>query len=556
MLKSLQVKNYVLIDSLDIDFPAGLNIITGQTGAGKSILLGAISLVLGSKADASMVGESGDTCVVEAEFEIEDEILQSAIEEAGIDWNGGSLLVRRVLNRSGRSRSFINDEPVQLGVLAKISTHLVDIHSQHQTLLLNNKAYQLSMLDHYAGNSALLSACRECYTRLNSRLKELSELKAKMDAISQQKEYNEACFRQLDEAKLSVGELEELEEEQKRLANASEIRQNLAGALDAMDPEDDELRSMDSVLKDVVRLLEKTGVYLNPALSLASRIESARLELDDALSEIQSLENSVDVSPDRLEAVESRMSLIYDLLRKFSCTDVGSLIAERERLGALVFGNEAMEERLHELEKLIDRDRQELDDISGKLHDARAAKAGDFSSAIQNSVRSLEMEQAVFHAILSETEVSATGKDAISFVFSASGRNPADVAKCASGGEMSRIMLCLKAMMARYTNMPTMVFDEIDTGVSGSVADKMGSMICKMGEDMQVFAITHLPQVAAKGNAHYLVSKSVTPEGKAITAISQLSGDDRVMELARMLSGSAITPEAVANAKSLIKGRN
>lgn len=308
------------------------------------------------------------------------------------------------------------------------------------------------------------------------------------------------------------------------------------------------------MLKDVVRLLEKTSRYIDESSAIASRVESSRLELDDVLSEIQSLGSSVDVSPQRLEEVESRMSLIYELLRKFSCTDIASLLAERERLGKLVFGSEALEERYRELEKTIAAERSELDGIAESIHRSRVDAVESFSSAIQESVRSLEMEQAVFEAVLSETALSATGKDSVAFMFSASGRNPSDLAKCASGGEMSRIMLCLKAMMARYAEMPTMVFDEIDTGVSGSVADKMGSMICSMGADMQVFAITHLPQVAAKGDAHFLVSKSISEDGKAKTAISQLSGDDRVMELARMLSGSVITPQAIANAESLIKG--
>lgn len=554
MLKSLQVRNYVLIDSLEISFPAGLGIITGQTGAGKSILLGAISLVLGAKADASMVGEAGDNCVVEAEFEKDDENIRAAVEEEGLEWNGGTLIIRRVLGRSGRSRSFINDEPVSVGVLSRISSHLIDIHSQHQTLLLTSKAYQLSILDHYAGNASLLSRCRECFTRLNAHVREQAELKERLDSIAQQREYNEARFNQLDQAHLTEGELEELEAEQKRLANAEEISRSLYEAEDILCPQDEDRRTVDSMLKDVVRLLEKTSRYIDESSAIASRVESSRLELDDVLSEIQSLGSSVDVSPQRLEEVESRMSLIYELFRKFSCTDIASLLAERERLGKLVFGSEALEERYHELEKTIAAERSELDGIAESIHRSRVDAVESFSSAIQESVRSLEMEQAVFEAVLSETALSATGKDSVAFMFSASGRNPSDLAKCASGGEMSRIMLCLKAMMARYAEMPTMVFDEIDTGVSGSVADKMGSMICSMGADMQVFAITHLPQVAAKGDAHFLVSKSISEDGKAKTAISQLSGDDRVMELARMLSGSVITPQAIANAESLIKG--
>ena len=553
MLKSLQVKNFVLIDSLDIDFPAGLSIITGQTGAGKSVLLGAISLVLGAKADSTMVGESGESCVVEAEFEIDDDAVRVIIEEEGLDWDGGHLTVRRVLGRSGRSRSFVNDEPVQVGVLSRLSAKLIDIHSQHQTLLLTNKAYQLSMLDHYAGNYQLLSEYRECWQRLGACENELAQLKSQIDSIAQQKDYNESRFRQLDEACLVDGELEDLEAEQVSLANAEEIKNGLYEAENLISPEDDERPSMDSLLKEAAKLLDKTGRFVDSSKLLSERVESLRLELDDVLSELKSLEMKVEVSPERLEAVEDRMSLLYELMRRFSCSDIASLIEERDRLSQLVFGSEALEERYGELEKQISHDRKLLATLAAKLHDSRSAKAVEFAHAIQNSVRFLEMDQAVFSVNIEEVEAGATGKDSVTFLFSASGRNPVDVAKCASGGEMSRIMLCLKAMMAKYTNMPTMVFDEIDTGVSGSVADKMGSMICSMGADMQVFAITHLPQVAAKGDAHYLVSKTVSPDGKAVTAISQMSGDDRVMEIARMLSGSAVTPEAVANARSLMK---
>ena len=554
MLTSLQVRNYVLIDSLDIQFPAGLGIITGQTGAGKSILLGALSLVLGSKADASLIGRSADNCIVEAAFDVhEDKVLEGMLAEKDLPWNGGQLVVRRVVAASGRSRSFINDEPVKVEDLSRFASRLVDIHSQHQTLLLSDRAYQLSMLDHFAGNSALLEECSGAWTALSSHQAELSSIEERIRTLAQQRDFNEAMFRRLDEARLREGELEELDLEQKALANAEEIKSGLYSVSGAFsgDPQSDS-PSVDSLMKEAVRQLSKVAKYVPDASGLASRLDSARLEIEDILSEVESLGQRTEVSPERLEAVENRMSLLYELMNKHQCADIAQLIAERDRLSGLIFDSDALCEKRDSLVKTVGADRERLERVCKALHDAREKAAGPFAAEIQQSIRDLELDQAVFRVEVTPSAVTRTGADAVSFLFSASGTAPVDVAKCASGGEMSRIMLCLKAMMAKYTSMPTMVFDEIDTGVSGSVADKMGSMICRMGRDMQVFAITHLPQVAAKGNAHFLVSKSIAEDGRAVTSISPLTGEDRVREIARMLSGSTITPEAIANAKSLL----
>ncbi|MGN0195073.1 MAG: DNA repair protein RecN [Candidatus Cryptobacteroides sp.] len=554
MLTSLQVRNYVLIDSLDIQFPAGLGIITGQTGAGKSILLGALSLVLGSKADASLIGRSADNCIVEAAFDVrDDKVLEGMLAEKDLPWNGGQLVVRRVVAASGRSRSFINDEPVKVEDLARFASRLVDIHSQHQTLLLSDRAYQLSMLDHFAGNSALLEECSGAWTALSSHQAELSSIEERIRTLAQQRDFNEAMFRRLDEARLREGEMEELDLEQKALANAEEIKSGLYSVSGAFsgDPQTDS-PSVDSMMKEAVRQLSKVAKYVPDASGLASRLDSARLEIEDILAEVESLGQRTEVSPERLEAVENRMSLLYELMKKHQCADIAQLIAERDRLSGLIFDSDALSEKRDSLVKTVGADRERLDRVCKALHDSREKAAGPFAAEIQQSIRDLELDQAVFRVEVTPSAVSRTGADAVSFLFSASGVAPVDVAKCASGGEMSRIMLCLKAMMAKYTSMPTMVFDEIDTGVSGSVADKMGSMICRMGKDMQVFAITHLPQVAAKGNAHFLVSKSISEDGRAVTSISPLTGQERVREIARMLSGSTITPEAIANAKSLL----
>lgn len=561
MLKALHIKNYVLIDSLDIEFPAGLVIITGQTGAGKSILLGALSLVMGSRADSSVIGAAGDNCVVEAEFEVNDEdgSLRQYLDENEIDFDPvdgkGRLTIRRILNSNGRSRSFVNDSPAPLKVLSMLSSRLIDIHSQHETMLLRDKQFQMSMLDHFAGDSGLLQSCRTRWERLTGLKNDLDEVNANLSRTNAEKDYNQAQFERLDSAHLKDGELEELETEQKQLANAEEIKSSLYQVENYFSPSGDDAQddrmSIDSMLKESSRILDKLSSYIPSVSALSERIESTRLELDDVLSEVSDLEAGTEISDERLQEVEERLSLLYDLLKKYSCTQVSELIELRDRLSESLADTTVLDARKSALEKKIVEAEKDLAAACSDLHDTRAKAVPSFSENICNSIRSLELDRAVFDVVLEPGKPGPDGSDTILFRFSSTGKSPVDVAKCASGGEMSRIMLCLKAMMARYTNMPSMIFDEIDTGVSGSVADKMGSMICSMGDYMQVFAITHLPQVAAKGDAHYIVTKEFDGD-RAISSIRKISGEDRVMEVARILSGSRVTPEAIANAKSLL----
>ncbi|MCD8206662.1 MAG: DNA repair protein RecN [Bacteroidales bacterium] len=586
MIRRLYVKNYVLIDSLDIEFPEGLVIITGQTGAGKSILIGSISLLLGAKADSSVIGGAGDNCIVEAEFDgggldsglrsaeasetgVSGSGLRAAVEACGAEWDDGRLILRRVISRSGRSRAFVNDCPAPLSSLVAISAFLIDIHSQHQTLLLSDKAFRLSVLDHYAGNEALLSEMRSAFSSYVSQKAELEELDRKIQRIETERDYDAARFARLEAAALRDGELEELEAEQKRLANAEEIKENLYAVEGAFCPSLDDALSMDEALRDCEKRLVRVAPYVAGVEALVERVASARVELDDILNEVRSLNEGIDVSAKRLEEVDARLSMLYELLRSFSCRDVAGLIAVRDELGSILHDSTALVERRSELAAGVASSLAHAQALAARLHEARSSTAAHFATAIEDSLHYLELQYAVFTVELTETPLSATGTDAVLFKFSASGKNPIDVAKCASGGELSRIMLCLKDMMARYTKMPTMIFDEIDTGVSGSTADKMGSMICAMGENMQVFAITHLPQVAAKGQAHYLVTKEIAAPTSAgsstssggsvpgadttVTHIRQLDSEGRVMELARMLSGSTITPAAIANARELLK---
>lgn len=555
MLSRLQVRNYVLIDSLEIDFPEGLIIITGQTGAGKSILLGALSLIMGAKADAAMISEGADNCVVEAEFDLDssDAELQEELEDNDVEWDDGHLIVRRVVNRSGRSRAFVNDSPVSVQVLQGIASRLIDIHSQHQTLLLSDHKFQMEILDHFAGNSSLLEQCSGFWRRMIQLKSEISALDSRIAEVASEKDYYEARYRQLESANLKVGELTELEEEQKQLANAEEIKSCLSMTEELFDSASGDM-SLDSLLKEAGKQLSKAGRFIPSASDLAERIDSCRRELDDIISDVAAINSRTDVSQDRLEQVEDRMSLIYGLMQKFSCTDEAALVMERDRLSDMLFDSTRLEEKRAQLQAELERVTAGYDEVADALTLSRTKAADSFALSIRDSIRDMELPYSVFEVQIFDAPLSSSGKDTVRFRFSATGKNPVDVAKCASGGEMSRIMLALKAMMARFANMPTMIFDEIDTGVSGSVADKMGSLICTMGQNMQVFAITHLPQVAAKGTAHYLVSKEINPQtSEAVSKIERLSDEQRVLEVARMLSGSILTDEAVANARSLLK---
>ena len=534
MLRSLHIRNYILIDSLDIKFPEGLVIITGQTGAGKSILLGALGLLAGDKADPGVIGGGAETCVVEGEF----------------DTPEGLRIIRRVIYSSGRSRSFIDDCPVQLQELSDLCSRLIDIHSQHRSLLLTDRQFQLSLLDHYAGCDADADQCRKHHREAAACRKALEEARGKLERNRSEHDYNDAQFRELEAAGLREGELESLEEEQQALANAEEICERLSVALQCWQPAD--MQSMDASLREARKSLEHAGKYIPAMQELGSRLESARIELEDIFATVEDAAARSENPGERLEQVEERLSLLYRLMRKHGCRTVEELMQVRERFGASVSGGEELEEECQRLGKELDGLlKAHLDDCR-RLHEARSAAAPRFAAEVEGYLRFLELDRASFEVELTSAEPGASGSDAVSFKFAADGRAGVDVAKCASGGEISRIMLSLKAMMARFEGMPTLIFDEIDSGVSGSVADKMGSMICEMGSSMQVISITHLPQVAAKGSAHFVVSKSFGDDGVTRSGIARVEGEDRVREIARLLSGASITPEALANARSLL----
>ena len=491
-----------------------------------------------------MIGTRGDNCVVEALFEVSksDEVVKNLLIDNDLDDGSGEILARRVVSASGRSRSFINDSPVNIQILQAVCSRLVDIHSQHQTLLLTDKSFQLSMLDHLAGNGALLDKCASSFKRLKALEREREEVSGKVSRLAEERDYIQSRLKRLEEAGLVEGEMESLEEEQSKLANAESIKENLSGAESLLDT---------SPLKEARKLLEKIGGYLPEVAALGERLESARIELNDILDEVSAINSRTEISGSRLEAVEERMSYLYDLMKRYSASSISDLISMRDNMSVSLADSEELEARLESLSSDIETEKKLYTEICASLHAARNSAKSRLAESVLESLRSLELDRSVFNVELEDSAPGVTGTDSIRFLFSASGSNPTDVAKCASGGELSRLMLSLKALMARFVSMPTLIFDEIDSGVSGSVADKMGKMICSMGRDMQVFAITHLPQVAAKGDAHYLVEKSFEGDG-AVTSIRPVEGEERIMEIARMLSGSHVTPAAIENAKSLL----
>ena len=555
MLQSLHIRNYVLIDSLDIDFPEGLIILSGPTGTGKSVLISALGLLQGKKADASAIAPEADSCVVEGEFEFADKALESLCLENDLDYDGGHFILRRTVAKSGRSRAFVNDVPVTLPVLEQFGSVLVDIHSQHDTLLLTSRNYQLSVLDAFAGNGKLLEKCAEAYRQVQRLDSEIKALETKLRRLEQESEYNRSLYKMLKDASIREGELEQLEIEQNQLAHSEQIKELLVEASELFNPSSDDVQGINSALQAAMRCVNRLGEYMPDFSVLSQRLESARVELKDIDEEIESANDALDCSPERLQWLDERLNLLYGLMKRFSAGSESELIAKRDELESYVCGGQQMRDQLEDL--LNDRNSSyaALEAVSAELHSRREGSSAEFARLVMKDLAFMELDKATFIVELNPlADIGPSGADELSFLFSStSARNmaPVPVSKCASGGELSRIMLSLKDVMSRFMNMPTMVFDEIDTGVSGSVADRMGSVICTMGQRMQVFAITHLPQVAAKGNAHFLASK-LTEGDRTLSSIRQLTQDERVMELARMLSGESLTDAAVANAKVLL----
>lgn len=553
MLNSLYIQNFVLIDSLDIHFQEGFSVITGETGAGKSIILGALSLVLGQRADGKSIQQGAYKCVIEAVFDISKYQLEPFFLEKDLEYDAACCILRRELYVSGKSRAFVNDSPVSLSILKELGTRLIDIHSQHQNLLLGDTHFQLRVVDVMAENQILLILYKKEYSRYQGLRKELKALEQKAAQTKQEEDYIRFQLDQLLEASLKEGEQEELEQEQETLSHAEEIKGSLYKVLQLLEGE--EMGAV-QLLKEALSTAEGLESYFPKAKEMAERLRSAYIDLDDLASEADSLKEDVEYNPERMDWVNERLNVIYSLEQKHHVSSVEELLALQAHFQKQLDEIGSYEEQIAELNQLVAASYEELLQQAAVLGAQRRAAAEQIASQLVQMVTPLGMPNVRFRIdMLAKQEPDADGMDEVRFMFAANKNGELQpVAQTASGGEISRLMLCIKAMIAGFTALPTIIFDEVDTGVSGDIADKMGNIMQDLGGKMQVFAITHLPQIAAKGSAHYYVYKEDKDE-KTVTRIKPLSDEERVQEVARMLSGASLTKASLANAKDLLRKR-
>lgn len=548
MLQTLYVQNYVLIKELKIEFQKGLSIITGETGAGKSILLGAFSLLLGSRADSSVLLDKTKKCVVEASFAIGNYHLESFFSAHELDYSD-EIIIRREVD-SNRSRAFVNDTPVNLSLLKELGDRLIDIHSQHENLYLSDQVFRFDILDAIAGTHVLLQQYRQEYEQYRQLVAAKQDMEAKATRSKSDYEYYLFRFEELDKAHLKEGELPQLEEEVKTLSHAGEISNAL---LQAGELFTGETQSVIVQLKEIISLLNKIKENYPKAAELRERIENVYVEVKDIAAEVSLLASRVHVDPERLEQLTERLNLLYSLCQKYRVKTEEELIEEHQRLQKMLSEITSYDSQLEELNQKISLAYSRMHQLSADLTQRRSGIIGEFEKRVSEMLKVLGMPHAVFRVDLVEArEYGPYGKDAVSFLFSANKQiPPADIGKVASGGELSRLMLAIKSLVASSLTLPSIIFDEVDAGVSGEIAEKMGNIMRQMAASMQVISITHLPQVASKGHHHYRVYKTET--GKtASTHIQLLTPEERVIEIARMLSGEKLTDAAIAHAKLLL----
>lgn len=549
MLSALQIKNYALIEELNINFDEGFSIITGETGAGKSILLGALSLILGQRADTGVLRNSDKKAVVEGTFKISNYNLKSFFESHELDYEP-TTIIRREISAAGKSRAFINDTPVNLQQLKEIGTSLVDVHSQHQTLKLNESNFQLDLIDAYAGQLEARASYRKLFQNWKSLKLDLAELEEQEQKARLDHDYYMFQLNELVEADLKEDEQNEIEEELKTLQHSEEIKSGLYEVSHGLcDGEQNVLSDLNSIQGR----LSTIASYHSGINDLNERLASCKIELEDLASELESLQNHIDFEPERLTTLNERIDLIYQLQRKHGVQSNAELIDIQFELEKKVSGTDELSGRIEELKKSIEKKEKELLKNGEKLSKARKTSFSKLEKQVKSILSQIGMPNAVLkieHQLLKVPDVN--GIDRIQFLFSANkGLELREVGKVASGGELSRLMLALKAIMAELTALPTIIFDEIDTGVSGDIASKMAQILKKMSSSMQVLSITHLPQVAAKGDAHYKVFKEDL-NGKTYSQLIRLEEENRLEEVAKMLSGEEISNAALENAKELL----
>ena len=551
MLKQLYIKNYALIDLLDIELYPGFSVITGETGAGKSIILGAIGLLLGQRADSKSIKAGAEKCIIEAHFDLTRYNMDAFFEENEIEQDAEDTIIRRELTSAGKSRAFINDTPVSLSMLKEFGEQLVDVHSQHQNLLLQKQDFQLNVVDIIANDQKELTAYQQTYSELQAAKNQLQTLKDDIERNRQNQDFLQFQYEELENAHLMEGEQEELEQQSETMEHAEDIKTALYEADNALYGEQtgavSQVRTAQNALNSISQVLPKAG-------NLTERLEGCRIELKDIADEVSTLLENTDFDPSELDHVNDRLDRIYELEKKYHAENVSELITLRDGLKQKLNNIENSDEALAKLEASCQKlcaDCQKLADVLTKLR----KKAGkEIEGQLRQRLVPLGMPNVRFEVSIAKRELGKTGQDEVSFLFSANTSTPLQsVAQVASGGEIARVMLSLKAMISGAVKLPTIIFDEIDTGVSGKIAEKMADIMKEMGQtERQVISITHLPQIASKGSHHYRVSKEETAQG-TISQMQELSQDERINEIAQMLSGSNVTDAAIQNAKELLK---
>lgn len=552
MIQSLHISNYALIDTIDINLHNGLNIVTGETGAGKSIILGALSLLLGGRADNKAIRNHDQKSVIEATFTVRGfNNLKAICEENDIDWDDDTMILRREMTPAGRSRAFVNDCPVNLAMLQQVALSLIDIHSQHQNLLLASPPYQLRVLDSLAGNDARLQHMSEAYGAYRQALKRYKMERRMIEQAKDDEEFMRFQYQRLADAKLQPGEQEELEHERELLVNMAEVKSALTVITSCLTEGEE---NADQLLRLAADETSQLTDFIDEAESLSERLNALRVEVQDIAESISDYDRSLASEPGRLDEVEERLNTIYDLERRYKAETAEALIAHRDELKDRLRGIEIGDETLHALEAEAKQAKRHALELAAELSKARHDEAKKFAGMLIERAVPLGMKNLRCEISVKDTELSVTGTDQVEFLFSFNKNQPLlPVGNTASGGEISRLMLSIKSIVADKMQLPSIIFDEVDTGVSGDVANKMGEMMQQIAANIQVLAITHLPQVAAKGSSHYKVYKEDTAD-RTITRIKQLTTAEREGELALMLSGSAVDETALAAARSLLWG--
>lgn len=554
MIRHLHIENYALIEHLDLDLHHGFSVITGETGAGKSIIIGAIGLLMGQRADSRAIKTGAKRCVVEIEFDVRNYGMEPFFEENDLDYDEGCCIIRRELTVAGKSRAFINDTPVQLALLKEIGEVLIDVHSQHKNLLLGKENFQMSTLDILAQNDELLAEYRSKYTEYKLLKKKLEDAAANAKSSKEEEDFLRFQLDQLTEADLHEGEQEELEEEQDKLEHAEEIKKSLYGASACLQADGDSADVLSLIRQGISELHSISSVY--PAAGeLAERMDSCYIELKDVSGELEGMADDVEYNPQRLERVDNRLNTIYTLQKKHDVETVGELLTLQKELEDKLQDIDGSGERVEHLKLEVEVSRAEALVLAEKLSAARSQAAVRMENDMRDKLLPLGMPNVQFRCavIPDENSLAENGYDQVQFLFNANKSGELKpVSQVASGGEIARVMLAIKALIAGAVKLPTIIFDEIDTGVSGSVAEKMALMMKGMGQqNRQVISITHLPQIAACGRHHYKVYKEDTDDA-TLSHIVELNEEERVEELAHMLSGETLTQAAIDNAKALL----